>query len=68
MALREAVLSRAPQPVEGGKLVKTGLPEFPEGHDVTGTGDAIAIPLPGHGVGQIGLWLPAANTFNTSPW
>ncbi|MCA0962361.1 MBL fold metallo-hydrolase [Salipiger bermudensis] len=63
MALREAVLSRAPQPVEGGALVETGLPGFPQGHDVTGTGDAIAIPLPGHGVGQIGLWLPAANTF-----
>lgn len=63
MGLREAVLSRAPQPVENGALVETGLPGFPQGHDVTGTGDAIAIPLPGHGVGQIGLWLPAANTF-----
>ncbi|MDO5641503.1 MAG: NAD-dependent epimerase/dehydratase family protein [Paracoccus sp. (in: a-proteobacteria)] len=28
------------------------------GHDLTGDGSVIALPLPGHGRGQIGLWLP----------
>ncbi len=56
--LRDAVLARAPQPVEQGRVVETGLEEFPTGHDILGCGRLIAIALPGHGVGQIGLWVP----------
>jgi glyoxylase-like metal-dependent hydrolase (beta-lactamase superfamily II) len=58
--LRDAVLARDPQPVERGRAVETGLEEFPLGHDLLGDGRMIALPLPGHGVGQIGLWLPGA--------
>ncbi|MDO5606035.1 MAG: NAD-dependent epimerase/dehydratase family protein [Paracoccus sp. (in: a-proteobacteria)] len=28
------------------------------GYDLTGEGNVITVPLPGHGAGQIGLWLP----------
>ncbi len=31
------------------------------GHDLCGDGSVIAIPLPGHGVGQTGLWLPQSS-------
>lgn len=61
--LRDGVLARAPRPIDERQQVETGLPEFPRGHDVLGTGEAIAIALPGHGVGQIGLWLPDARHF-----
>ncbi|OKH90211.1 MBL fold metallo-hydrolase [Thalassospira sp. TSL5-1] len=61
--LRDGILSRNPQPVENKPAIATGLAPFPHGHDLTGTGEVIAIPLPGHGVGQIGIWLPNAATF-----
>ncbi|WP_323009019.1 MBL fold metallo-hydrolase [Paracoccus sp. (in: a-proteobacteria)] len=61
--LRNAVLARDPQPVEDAPLVPTGLPGFPEGHDILDDGRLIAIPLPGHGIGQIGLWIPEAARF-----
>ena len=40
-------------------LVVTGLPELTEGHDVVGDGSVVAVPLPGHSPGHLGLWLPA---------
>ena len=61
--LRDGILSRNPQPVEDKPIINTGLAQFPHGNDLTGTGDVISIPLPGHGVGQIGIWLPQAATF-----
>lgn len=61
--LRDAILARDPQPVEACVAVPTGLPEFPQGHDLLGDGRLIAVPLPGHGTGQMGLWLPEAARF-----
>ncbi|WP_417842834.1 MBL fold metallo-hydrolase [Thalassospira sp.] len=61
--LRDGILKRTPQAIENHPVVATGLAQFPYGNDLTGTGDVIAISLPGHGVGQIGIWLPAAATF-----
>lgn len=61
--LRDGVLARAPQPVEDRDLIETELPEFPQGRDLLGTGEIIAIPLPGHGVGQIGIWMPQTAHF-----
>ena len=58
--LRDGVLARRPRPVEACPCVATGLPGFPEGHDLLGDGRLIAVPLPGHGVGQTGLWIPEA--------
>ena len=58
--LRDGVLARAPRPIEERPHVRTGLPGFPEGHDLLGDGRLIAVPLPGHGVGQTGLWIPEA--------
>ncbi|RVV97306.1 MBL fold metallo-hydrolase [Mesobaculum littorinae] len=63
LPMRDAVLARDPQPLEEAPALATGLPGFPDGRDILGTGEVIAIPLPGHGVGQTGLWLPAARTF-----
>lgn len=34
---------------------------FGTGHDLMGDGSMIAVPLPGHGNGQIGLWLPRSS-------
>lgn len=61
--LRDAIRARSPQPVEANAQVPTGLPEFPQGHDLLGDGRLIAVPLPGHGTGQTGLWLPEAARF-----
>ncbi|PRY92060.1 glyoxylase-like metal-dependent hydrolase (beta-lactamase superfamily II) [Hasllibacter halocynthiae] len=58
--LRDGVLARVLSPVEACPRVATGLPGFPEGHDLLGDGCLIAVPLPGHGVGQTGLWVPEA--------
>lgn len=56
--LRDMVLARHPRAIEDGAVVPTGLSQFPTGHDVLGDGRLIAISLPGHGVGQTGLWIP----------
>lgn len=32
-----------------------------QGHDLIGDGSAVTVPLPGHGRGQVGLWLPASS-------
>jgi len=61
--LRDAILARDPQRVETRPAVPTGLPEFPQGRDLLGDGRLIAVPLPGHGAGQTGLWLPGAARF-----
>ena len=61
--LRDAILARDPQPVEACVAVPTGLPEFPQGHDLLGDGRLIAVPLPGHGTGQTGIWLPETARF-----
>ncbi|MCV2445867.1 MBL fold metallo-hydrolase [Paracoccus sp. DMF] len=61
--LRDAIRARDPQPVEACAQVATGLPEFPQGRDLLGDGRLIAVPLPGHGTGQMGLWLPEAARF-----
>jgi glyoxylase-like metal-dependent hydrolase (beta-lactamase superfamily II) len=58
--LQAAVLARTPRAVEDRPRVATGLPGFPEGHDLLGDGRLIAVPLPGHGMGQAGLWIPEA--------
>ena len=56
--LRAGVLACAPRAIEERPSVPTGLPGFAEGHDLLGDGRLIAVPLPGHGIGQIGLWVP----------
>ncbi len=61
--LRDALRARNPRPVEAASRIETGLPEFPLGHDLLGDGRLIAIALPGHGIGQTGLWLPEAARF-----
>lgn len=61
--LRDALRARHPQPVDGGAPVATGLAEFPLGHDLLGDGRLIAIALPGHGRGQMGVWLPELARF-----
>jgi glyoxylase-like metal-dependent hydrolase (beta-lactamase superfamily II) len=35
--------------------IRTGLPEFERGWDLAGDGTLIAVPLPGHAIGQMGL-------------
>jgi glyoxylase-like metal-dependent hydrolase (beta-lactamase superfamily II) len=40
-------------------MVETGLPGLPDGYDVVGDGSIVAVPLPGHSPGHLGLWLPA---------
>ncbi|MGV8848095.1 MAG: MBL fold metallo-hydrolase [Propionibacteriaceae bacterium] len=40
-------------------IVATGLQGFAEGYDVVGDGSIVAVPLPGHSPGHLGLWLPA---------
>lgn len=37
------------------------LSAFGSGRDVMGDGSVIAVPLPGHGNGQVGLWLPRSS-------
>ncbi|MBK4216787.1 MBL fold metallo-hydrolase [Paracoccus caeni] len=61
--LRDMILARDPSPVEARAVVSTGLDEFPLGHDLFGDGRIIAIRLPGHGIGQTGLWLPEVARF-----
>lgn len=61
--LRDALRARDPRPVDGDMPVATGLAEFPLGHDLLGDGRLIAIPLPGHGIGQTGVWLPELARF-----
>lgn len=61
--LRDAILTRNPQPVERGPQITTGLEEFPLGHDLLGDKRLIAIPLPGHGTGQTGIWIPEIARF-----
>lgn len=61
--LRDALRARDPCPVDGAPPVPTGLAEFPLGHDLLGDGRLLAIPLPGHGIGQMGLFLPEAARF-----
>lgn len=39
-------------------IVGTGLLGFAEGYDVVGDGSIVAVPLPGHSPGHLGLWLP----------
>jgi glyoxylase-like metal-dependent hydrolase (beta-lactamase superfamily II) len=39
--------------------VETGLLGMGEGYDVMGDGSIVAVPLPGHSPGHLGLWLPA---------
>ncbi len=39
--------------------VETGLPGLAEGYDVVGDGSIVAVPLPGHSPGHLGLWLPS---------
>lgn len=61
--LRDMVLSRKLTLIENRPAVDTGLPGFPRGHDLLGDGQLIAVPLPGHGTGQTGLWIPRAARF-----
>ena len=58
--LRDMILSRPLSMIENQPLRDTGLPGFPSGHDLLGDGRLLAVPLPGHGVGQMGLWIPEA--------
>jgi glyoxylase-like metal-dependent hydrolase (beta-lactamase superfamily II) len=39
-------------------IVETGLPGLAGGYDVVGDGSIVAVPLPGHSPGHLGLWLP----------
>ncbi len=39
-------------------VVPTGLDGLAEGYDVVGDGSIVAVPLPGHSPGHLGLWLP----------
>ncbi len=57
--LRDLTMTRA----EDRPRIETGLPGFGTGHDLMGDGAIVAIPLPGHGIGQTGLYLPAARHF-----
>lgn len=61
--LRDGVLTRKPAPIEARTRAATGLPEFPQGYDLLGDGRLLAVDLPGHGVGQMGLWIPEINRF-----
>ncbi|RNF34593.1 MBL fold metallo-hydrolase [Paracoccus methylarcula] len=61
--LRDGVLARKPSPIETRAHVATGLPGFPAGHDLLGDGRLLAVELPGHGVGQTGLWIPEIARF-----
>ncbi len=45
-------------PVEDLPVVATGLPGLAGGHDLLGDGSALAVPLPGHAPGHLGLWVP----------
>lgn len=40
-------------------IVETGLPGLAVGYDVVEDGSIVAVPLPGHSPGHLGLWLPA---------
>lgn len=40
-------------------VVETGLPGLSKGYDVVGDGSIVAVPLPGHSPGHLGLWLSA---------
>lgn len=61
--LRDGILARNPVPLEERSAIPTGLDEFPWGRDLLGDGRLIAIPLPGHGIGQTGLWIPEIARF-----
>lgn len=61
--LRDEVLARKPMPIEARARISTGLPEFPQGYDLLGDGRLLAVALPGHGVGQMGLWIPELARF-----
>lgn len=61
--LRDMLLSRRISVIEGRPLRATGLPGFPHGRDLLGDGRLIAVPLPGHGSGQLGLWIPEVARF-----
>lgn len=37
------------------------LSELGAGHDILGDGSMMSVPLPGHGTGQTGLWLPRSS-------
>jgi glyoxylase-like metal-dependent hydrolase (beta-lactamase superfamily II) len=39
-------------------MIDTGLPGLAEGYDVAGDGSIVAVSLPGHSPGHLGLWLP----------
>lgn len=54
-----ADLAERTAPVESSPLVPTGLAALPEGHDLLGDGSVLAISLPGHTAGHIGVYLPA---------
>jgi len=52
-------LGRRSVTAEDFRSVGTGLPGLPSGWDVAGDGSIVAVDLPGHGPGHLGVWLPA---------
>jgi glyoxylase-like metal-dependent hydrolase (beta-lactamase superfamily II) len=46
-------------PAERFAQVGTGLPGVKSGWDVAGDGSIVAVDLPGHGPGHLGVWVPA---------
>lgn len=44
--------------VEDRPGIPTGIPGAAAGYDLLGDGSAVAVPLPGHAPGHLGLWLP----------
>lgn len=60
--LRDHLKALAIQPLQArpiADLTPYGLADFGEGHDLLGDGSLLAVPLPGHGIGQTGLYLPS---------
>ncbi len=70
-ALPVPLVQRLQALVDDGRLTEIeatpacGLPRafaaFGSGHDLLGDGSVLSVPLPGHGSGQTGLWLPRSS-------
>ena len=54
----KALPIRAMESLPPAELVAHGLGDFGQGHDLLGDGSVISVPLPGHGIGQTGIFLP----------
>jgi glyoxylase-like metal-dependent hydrolase (beta-lactamase superfamily II) len=59
--LRQRLKALPIRPIESlppADLTAHGLAAFGRGHDLLGDGSVISVPLPGHGIGQTGVFLP----------